>query len=147
MRKQRTLNHYVQPRRKAPRPRERIRNVTVTDFKTKIWRSSIGHYGGMFVEVPREHWAEFKHAIPKRMFPRRVKTVSVADKFTDFGEQRFHKRFPRSGGIIKEVFFADRSKGLRHFDKLFYRSSVVDPFKEPGKPPLRKPNMRKVLGR
>jgi hypothetical protein len=80
-----------------------------------IWQTSIGHYGGLYVEVPEEHFDEFKAQFPPREFPREVRTVDVRDKYTFEGEQAFRSRFPNSNRI-KEVFFADRSKGSKRLD-------------------------------
>ena len=89
------------------------------DFCDKIWRMSIGHYGGKYVEIPKEHFNSFKQKFPSRQFPRRVKAKVVQDM--GFGiefEEKFHKKYPRSGGKYYDMHFADRSKGLKTLEKL-----------------------------
>jgi len=85
------------------------------DLKPIIYRTSIGHYGGQFVEVPEEHFQEFKSYFPPKEFPREVQTTDVREKSTFEGEQRFRNRFPNSNKI-KQVYFRDRSKGLKRLD-------------------------------
>ena len=80
---------------------------------------SIGHYGGMFVEVPAEKMPSFKKRFPGRQFPRQVKVKTVQDM--GFGiefEEKFHRENPRSGGRYMNLYFADRSKGLKTLDDL-----------------------------
>jgi len=87
----------------------------------EIFRSSIGHYGGLFVEIPAEHYASFKSKFSPREFPKKAKLKNMADTLTVQGEERFHKKNPKSLGKYYDVFFADRSKGLKtlesHLDK------------------------------
>lgn len=87
------------------------------DVRPLIYRTMIGHYGGLYVDIPEEHFEEFKSHFPTREFPRKVRTTDVREKYTFEGEKNFRKRFPNSN-LIKEVFFADRSKGHRRLDFL-----------------------------
>jgi len=80
-----------------------------------IYRTSIGHYGGLYVDVPEEHFDTFKEQFPPREFPRKVRTVDVRDKYSFEGEKRFRQRFPNSNRL-KEVYFANGSKGLKRLD-------------------------------
>lgn len=97
-------------------------------WKEKIWRSSIGHYGGMFVLVPSEHIEEFKALFPSREMPRTIIIKQVSQVLTEFGANRFKAKFPRSHGVYYEMFFADRSKGLERFENLFpHDSCVIEP--------------------
>ena len=77
----------------------------------------IGHYGGMFVDVPAESISAFKKLFPKRQLPRRIQKRTVMKTLTPQGEARFHKNFPKSQGIFYTLFFADRSKGLKTLHK------------------------------
>lgn len=89
--------------------------MTVCD---KVWRFDIGHYGGMFVDVPQEHFSQFKNMFPKAEFPRRVKEVNTSEALTVEGEEQFHKAFPKSYGKYVQVYFANASKGLATFEGL-----------------------------
>lgn len=95
----------------------------VDNFCDEIWRQSIGHYGGLFVEIPREKMRSFRARFPSRQFPRRVTEKVVQDE--GFGvefEERFHTAYPRSGGVFFDLFFADRSKGLKTLDSLITKN-------------------------
>lgn len=94
----------------------RITSVEPRNVKALIWKTDIGHYGGLFVDVAAENFEAFKKAFPSREFPRNVKKHNVAEDLTVHGEAQFHARFPKSHGIYYTVFFADRSKGLRRLD-------------------------------
>jgi hypothetical protein len=83
-----------------------------------VFRMAIGHYGGMYVEIPEERFKQFRALFPKRSFPRRVRTRDVKEMLTPEGEARLYQRFPKSTGIIKEVYFANLSKGLEILDRL-----------------------------
>jgi hypothetical protein len=87
------------------------------DFSKKVYRTMIGHYGGKYVEVPEEYFEEFKAQFPPNEFPKEVRTLDVRDKLTFEGEQHFRSQFPNSNKI-KEVFFADRSKGGKRLEYL-----------------------------
>lgn len=95
--------------------------MTVCD---KIWRYDIGHYGGMYVDVPSEHYDSFKKMFPKAQFPRRVVQKDVSKDMTPHGEERFHDEFPNSKKYFK-VYFADRSKGAEVLDKLLDKCPVA----------------------
>lgn len=102
--------------------RERIKIVKKYEYKQPdmtplIYRTSIGHYGGLYVDVPAEKFELFKANIPPKMFPKQVKTTDVREALTVDGEARFRKRFPNSN-IIKEVYFSSNSKGMRYLDFL-----------------------------
>ncbi len=97
----------------------------MTSWREKIWRSSIGHYGGMFVEVPAENIQTFKSAFPKKELPREIKMKSVRQQLTQSGAERFEKRFPKSGATYYSMYFSDRSKGLKRFEDLFPKESPV----------------------
>lgn len=86
------------------------------DLRPHIYKTMIGHYGGLYVHVPEEHFTEFKSHFPSREFPRRVETTDVREKYTFEGERNFRKRF-HSSNKIKEVYFGDRSKGLQRIDR------------------------------
>lgn len=85
------------------------------DVRPLIYKTMIGHYGGLYVDVPEEHFKKFKAHFPSREFPRRIRRTDVREKYTFEGEKRFRKRFPKSN-ILVEVFFGDRSKGLKRLD-------------------------------
>jgi len=86
------------------------------DLKPIVYRTQIGHYGGLYVEVPEEHFEEFKSYWPSREFPREVRTIDVRDEnFTFEGEQHFRQRFPNSNRI-KQVYFANGTKGEARLD-------------------------------
>jgi len=88
------------------------------DLRPIVYRTSIGHYGGMYVDVPEEKFDEFKSFFPANVFPREVRQINdVREDFTFEGEEHFRKKFPRSN-YLKSVFFADRSKGLKYLDFL-----------------------------
>lgn len=89
--------------------------TTVCD---KIWRYDVGHYGGLFVDVPSEHLDSFKKMFPKEQIPRKIKLKTVQDVMTTYGEERFNKEFPRSMGRFANIFFSNRSKGLATLEKL-----------------------------
>lgn len=95
----------------------------VKNFCDEIWRQSIGHYGGLFVEIPKEKLKSFKGRFPSRQFPRRVKRKIIQDM--GFGvefEERFHRANPKSGGVYYDMFFADRSKGLKTLRRLITKN-------------------------
>jgi len=100
-------------------------------MKERLWRTDIGHYGGLFVEIPEEHFAQFKKSFPPKMFPRRVKETDITDpnSFSRFARQIFVQKFPESRKV-KEVFFADRSKGLKFLEDVLFkgRNFVVNPY-------------------
>lgn len=92
--------------------------MTVCD---RIWRYTIGHYGGIYVDVPAEHLDSFKKMFPRAQIPKRVKLQSVQETMTPYGEERFHREFPRSMGRYAQVRFADRSRGLKTLETLLDR--------------------------
>ncbi len=75
-----------------------------------VYKTSIGHYGGLHVYVPEEKMAEFKSHFPGKEFPRSVAEVHDMPSRGDFKQ-----RFPNSQKAYK-VFFADRSKGEQRLD-------------------------------
>lgn len=85
------------------------------DLKNLVFSTSIGHYGGRFIDIPEENFEAFKAFFPPNEFPREVRTVDVRTQWTIEGEQAFRRRFPNSN-TIKQVFFADRSKGLKRLE-------------------------------
>ena len=88
----------------------------------KIWReASIGHYGGLYVEIPKEHFITFKKMFPKQQFPRRTRLKNVAKTMTVETEARFHKKFPKSHGQYYDIHFADGTKGVKTLEKLIDR--------------------------
>ena len=97
---------------------------------TLIWRWSIGHYGGYFVDVPAENFEAFKGMFQKGTFPRNAEEKSAAESVGDSAtEIRFDKTFPNSRGRYYTVYFADRSKGeqiLEH-SNVMHTSSAEKP--------------------
>lgn len=88
----------------------------------KIWRQAfIGHYGGLYVEIPKEHFTAFKAIFPKQQFPRRVKLKNVSKTVSVEEEGRFHKKFPKSQGQYYDIFFAERTKGVKTLEKMIDR--------------------------
>ena len=91
------------------------------DFCDKIWRRSIGHYGGLYVEVPKEEIESFKRMFPKSQIPRR-RFIRKSIQDEGFGmefEQKFHKEYPHSDGVYYDIYFGDRTKGLKTLETLF----------------------------
>jgi hypothetical protein len=88
------------------------------DLSPDIYRTHIGHYGGLHVEVPEEKFEGFKSHFPAKEFPRKVDTDDYrdAEKHTSGALERFHKTFPNFSGKTRTVFFADGSKGARRLD-------------------------------
>jgi len=92
-----------------------------------IWRQAlIGHYGGLNVEIPKEHFKAFKLAFPKQQFPRRVKLRNVSKTVGVDKEAKFHKKFPKSLGQYYDIWFADMSKGIKNLEKLIDRCPRID---------------------
>ena len=87
--------------------------VTIPKTNTPlIWRWSIGHYGGYYVDVPAENFGAFKAMFQRGTFPRKAEEESVAERVGDSAtEIRFDKTFPKSRGRYYAIYFADRSKG------------------------------------
>jgi hypothetical protein len=86
------------------------------DLSPFVYRTTIGHYGGLFIEVPVEVFAEFKEMWPASEFPRRVESKDVVEMNGPSGLSYFHKTFPHYSGKIKQVFFANGSKGEKRID-------------------------------
>lgn len=86
------------------------------DLKPIIYRLTIGHYGGYFIEVPEEHFEEFKSHFLPREFPMKVETIDVRKESLG-AEERFRQRFPNSNKV-KQVYFADRSVGTKRLEFL-----------------------------
>lgn len=88
------------------------------DLSPLIYRTTIGHYGGLYVEVPAERFDDFKSIFPPAEFPRRVESNNLRDlnKWGGNAIGNYHAVFPQYTGITKTVFFADRSKGLKRLD-------------------------------
>ena len=81
-----------------------------------IWRWSIGHYGGYYVDVPAENFEAFKSIFQGGTFPRNVREKSVAETMGDPAVIRFDQAFPNSRGKYYTAYFADRSKGEQILD-------------------------------
>jgi hypothetical protein len=97
--------------------------------KEKFWRIAIGHYGGLRVEVPAEHFPWFRQQMPKKYMPREIQKRSVSELFTDFGAKRFNERFQKSQGTVFGMWFRDRSKGAKRIEDMFpHESHVIEPF-------------------
>jgi hypothetical protein len=92
----------------------------------KIYRVSHGHYGGYYVEVPAEHFREFKEDFPKGTFPRKVRVNKISSR-TDFGAAHFNKTFPKSKGTSITAFFSNRSKGAEHLVPSSAGPGIPDP--------------------
>jgi hypothetical protein len=88
------------------------------DLGPYIYRTSIGHYGGMFIEVPEEKFEDFKSHWPRKEFPRNVESKDMNDpnRYDSEAIVHYHQVFPGLSGKIREVFFADRSKGMQRLD-------------------------------
>jgi hypothetical protein len=94
----------------------------------KVYRTTIGHYGGMYADVPAEHFEAFKSQFPKSEFPRaRVKLEDVSEKWDWNSAERFNKQFPDSKYKIYQVYFADASKGAKRLDDLIDSNKVPRP--------------------
>ena len=93
---------------------------------SKIWMHDIGHYGGMFVDIPVEHYPSFKKHFPKSTWPKKVKEKQIAETVgSDEIVIRFDRKFPKSKGKIRQVYFRDGSKGLQIYDKLTEKCPIV----------------------
>lgn len=94
----------------------------------KVYRTTIGHYGGMYADVPAEHFEAFKSQFPKGEFPRaRVKLEDVSEKWDWDSAERFNKQFPDSKYKLYQVYFADASKGAKRLDDLIDSGKVPRP--------------------
>lgn len=89
-------------------------------ISSMIWRKDIGHYGGLYVDIPKEHFADFKRNFPTNQFPRKAK-LSKIDKTNPSLASEWKKKYPNSNGEYYELFFAERSKGLKHLDQQLYK--------------------------
>lgn len=83
--------------------------------------TTIGHYGGLYVEVPQEHFEEFKAAFPSRQFPKRVRKKNIAKTRGVEAEAKFHKKYPKSHGRYFDIYFGDKSKGLKTLETMIDR--------------------------
>lgn len=125
-------------------------SVKIPDLRSKIWSARIGHYGGSHIKVPAEHWAEFRSLFSKSMFPREVRTIHVAEKFTQSAEEQFMRRFPKSQGILKEIHMATGTKAYHRYSMDLFPlgvSSIIEPFREVRRPPLKAPDLDRVMGK
>ena len=89
-----------------------------SNIDSLIWKSSIGHYGGEYVYVPVENWRDFKNSFPGRVFPRNAYKENISHNHTEYAQREFNDRYPHSRGEFYQVFFADKSKGLKHYDRM-----------------------------
>jgi hypothetical protein len=85
------------------------------DARPLIFKTSIGHYGGMYVYMPEEKLDEFKAMFPKGLFPKNIEVKNVAESWTSYGVDAWHKRFPDSDRVAV-VHFANASKGQKFLE-------------------------------
>jgi len=87
------------------------------DLRPIIYKTSIGHYGGMYVMVPDKHYREFKSHFPSREFPRaaNIRKEDIREVYSIQGEQNYRKRFPNSN-YMYSIHFADATKGDRRLE-------------------------------
>jgi len=96
----------------------------------KVYRTMIGHYGGMYVWIPLEHFEAFKSQFPKSEFPRATTTnKSILLEWSPTSERvkEFMRDYPNSDGQIYEVYFANASKGAKRLDDLMDTDKVPRP--------------------
>jgi hypothetical protein len=118
------MNEYIEKERAAGKDEyeARVRYARAhgkkRDLKPYIYRTTIGHYGGLYVVVPEEKFEGFKAHFPAKEFPRKVETKDFNDpqEYHVGAIKRYQQKFPQFSGRVKEVFFADRSKGLRRLN-------------------------------
>jgi hypothetical protein len=99
---------------------EEMRKLRI-DVSKLIYRTTIGHYGGYFIDVPEENFEQFKALFPPQEFPRAVniKTVDVRseDRAVE-GEAAYRRQLPNSNRY-KQIFFANGTKGEKRIDISF----------------------------
>lgn len=86
------------------------------DARPLIYKTSIGHYGGLYVYLPEEKLGEFKAMFPKGLFPKNIEVKSVSEHWTSYGVDAWHKRFPDSDRVAV-VHFANASKGEKFLEE------------------------------
>jgi hypothetical protein len=86
------------------------------DLSPYVYQTTIGHYGGLFIEVPVEVFEEFKEMWPASEFPRRVEDKDIVQTNGNFGLEQFHQVFPNFSGQVKQVFFASGSTGEKRIE-------------------------------
>jgi len=88
------------------------------DLSPMVYRTTIGHYGGLYVEVPEEKFDDFRAIFPVKEFPRKVEHNDLHDAAVYHPEaaQHFHKVFPEYSGKTRTVYFANASKGEKRLD-------------------------------
>jgi hypothetical protein len=86
------------------------------DLTPYVYQTTIGHYGGLFIEVPVEVFEEFKEMWPASEFPRRVEDKDIVQTNGNFGLEQFHQVFPNFSGKMKQVFFASGSTGEKRIE-------------------------------
>jgi hypothetical protein len=97
----------------------------------KVYRTMIGHYGGMYVWIPLEHFEAFKSQFPKGEFPKaRIEKKSIVAESGNPTSERvkdFMQEYPNSDGQMMTVYFANASKGSKRLDDLIDSGKVPRP--------------------
>jgi hypothetical protein len=86
--------------------------------RLRPFRASIGHYGGLYVDVPRGFLPKFKKQFPSAVFPRNIQEKNVSLEYTEQGQKRFAAKYPKSKGTVFQIYFADRAKGTQMLEDL-----------------------------
>ena len=109
---------------------ETIRKDTFTkqaarqpDLSHLVYRKTIGHYGGYYMDVPSEHYQEFKSHFPKREWPKgaNIQKKDIREDFNIYGETNYRKRFPKSN-YLYQIYFANNTKADQRLD--FFKIQV-----------------------
>ena len=81
------------------------------------------------MEIPEEKFEGFKAHFPANEFPRKVETTDFNDPNQYHVEaiKKYHQKFPAYSGKVKQVYFADRSKGLKrlHYYEVPHKDNPV----------------------
>ena len=108
----------------------RPKGYTPSSKAFKVYRTMIGHYGGMYVWVPLEHFEAFKSQFPRGEFPRaRTQKHSILKEWEPTSERvkDFMRDYPNSYGHMYQVYFANASKGSKRLDDLMDSDKVPRP--------------------
>jgi len=84
------------------------------DLSPMVYKTTIGHYGGLYITVPEEQFDAFKALFPSSEFPREVETIDVRE-LDAVSEGYYRQLFPNSNRY-KTVYFRNGSAGEKRIE-------------------------------
>ena len=92
----------------------------------RIRPSTVKGRSGAYVDIPEEHWQEFKDSFPKSAMPKKTMVWDIGpdSPVLLLYWNKFYRMFPRSHGVIYSPYFSESGKGWKILED-FYSSHKI----------------------